>query len=251
MKLPLSVAVVCKNEEDRIEACLASAAFADEIVVVDSGSADRTLELARRFTDRILFREWKGWRDQKQWAAAQCRNEWVLTLDADETIGPELAAEISAALSRPSIPENGFTLPRRTFYQGRWIQHAGWYPDRKLRLYRQSLARFGGDDPHEVIEVPPPVGAFSGDLFHYTYRDLHHQAAQLARYAHVNAQARHDRGARFHLLDLLFRPPFAFLKSYLLQQGFRDGMPGFIIGVMVGYYTFLKYARLWEMEKGR
>lgn len=249
MKLPVSVAVVCKDEEDRIESCLASAAaFADEIVVVDSGSADKTLEIARRFTDKIFSREWKGWRDQKKWAADQCRNEWVLTLDADEAVSDELREEIAAEFAA-GPRANGYTMPRKTFYQGRWIRHSGWYPDRKLRLYKRGVARFGGDDPHEVIEVPDPVGHFNGDLIHHTYRDLRHQALQLVRYAWVNADARAARGKRFHLTDLIFRPGWAFFKSWVLQLGFLDGMPGFIIGVMVGYYTFLKYARLWEMGR--
>jgi len=246
MKLPISVAIVCKDEEDRIEPCLASCGFADEIVVVDSGSQDRTLEIARRYTDRIHAREWTGWRDQKQWAAAQCRNDWVFTLDADEVVSDALRDEIAAEFAA-GPKASGYDMPRQTWYQGRWIRHSGWYPDRKLRLYKRSAAKFGGDDPHEVIEVPEPVGHLHGDLIHHTYRDLRHQALQLVRYAWVNAEARRARGKRFHFTDLLFRPPWACFKSYVLQQGFRDGMPGFIIGVMVGYYTFLKYARLWEM----
>jgi len=244
---PLSVAVVCMNEEDRIGEALESAGFADEIVVVDSGSTDGTLEIARRYTDRIFTREWAGWREQKKWAADRCRNEWVLTLDADEVISDGLRSEIEEKLSARHIPDNGFTIPRRTFYQGRWIKHSGWYPDRKLRLYRKSVAVFGGEDPHEVILVPPPTGELAGDLLHYTYRDLLHQAAQMSRYASVNAEQRFEKGKRAGLLDLLARPPLAFCKSYFLKLGFLDGMPGFFIAVMNWYYTFLKYARLWEL----
>ncbi len=246
---PLSVAMVCKDEADRIAESLESASFADEIVVVDSGSADGTVEIARRFTDKVSFREWTGWKDQKRHAASLCSHEWVLTLDADEVVSQELRAEIEELLSREEIVENGFTLPRRTRYQGRWILHSGWYPDRKLRLYRKDKAVFGGDDPHEVIEVPGKRGELSGELFHYTYRGLKHQADQLARYAMVNADARWARGARANLLDLVFRPQLAFLKSYVLERGFQDGMPGFVIAVMNGYYTFLKYARLWERAR--
>jgi glycosyltransferase involved in cell wall biosynthesis len=247
---PLSVAIVCQDEEDRIGAALASVAFADEIVVVDSGSRDRTLEIVKGYTDRVYAREWKGWKDQKSWAAAQCRHEWVLTLDADEVVSPELRAAIAAVLGRETIGENGFQVPRRTFYQGRWIRHCGWYPDHKLRLYRKEAAGFGGDDPHEVISVPAPVGTLTGDLLHYTYRDLRHQAQQLLRYALVNAEARYARGERFHLSGLIFGPLFAAFKSYLLQRGFQDGLPGLVISVMNGFYTFLKYARLWELSRG-
>jgi glycosyltransferase involved in cell wall biosynthesis len=246
---PFSVAVVCRDEEDRIRACLESAGFADEIVVVDSGSTDRTMEIVKEFTDRAYHREWKGWRDQKSWAAQQCSHEWVLTLDADEAISPELKTEIEEVLSRERIIEQGFTIPRRTFYMGRWIRHTGWYPDRKLRLYKKEAAVFGGDDPHEEIEVPGEVGELSGDLLHHTYRDFRHHAQQIARYAMVNAEARHQRGARARLSDILFRPAFTVLKSYLLELGFLDGFPGFLISVMNGYYTFMKYVRLREISR--
>lgn len=246
---PLSVALVCQDEEDRIRACLTSVSWASEIVVVDSGSRDRTLEIVKEYTDRIYHREWKGWKDQKQWAADQCKNEWVLTLDADEIVSEALAREIQAVLCQDEIPANGFTIPRRTFYQGRWILHSGWYPDRKLRLYRRAQARFEGDDPHEVIAVSGPPGELRGEFLHYTYRDFRHQASQLLRYAMVNAEAKFAQGHRARLLDLLFRPPFAAFKSYVLQAGFLDGMPGFLIGVMNGYYTFMKYARLGELSR--
>jgi len=247
---PLSVAIVCKNEEDRIRPALESVSFADEIVVVDSGSTDRTLEIAKEYTDKVMFREWKGWKDQKSWAAAQCANDWVLTLDSDEVVSEELRKEIKEVLSRDNIEEAGFTLPRATFYQGRWIRHSGWYPDRKLRLYLKERANFGGEDPHEVIEVDGTVGHLSGDLCHYTYRDLKHQADQLVRYALVNARAKYEKGERAGVLDLVWRPPLATAKMYILKLGFLDGVPGLIIAGMNGYYTLIKYARLWEMDRG-
>ncbi|MFO8057913.1 MAG: glycosyltransferase family 2 protein [bacterium] len=246
---PLSVAVVCLNEEDRIKECLESAAFADEIVVVDSGSADRTVEITKDYTGRVFHREWQGWKDQKKWAADQCSHEWVLTLDADEVISPELKSSMQTALESPEPEVNGYTFSRRTFYQGRWIRHCGWYPDRKLRLYKKSQARFGGEDPHEVIRVTGKTGHLGGDLYHYTYRDLRHHASQLARYAAVNANVKHKKGVRFKTSDLVFRPPYTFFKTYILKLGVLDAMPGFIISVMNGYYTFLKYARLWELGR--
>jgi glycosyltransferase involved in cell wall biosynthesis len=247
---PLSVAIVCQDEEDRIGECLESVKFADEIVVVDSGSTDRTLEIAGRYTGKIHHRAWAGWRDQKAWAAKQCRNEWVLTLDADEAVSEELERELRELLAREEIRENGFTVPRRTYYLGRWIRRSGWYPDRKLRLYRKERAVFGGDDPHEVIEVPGPAGELAGDLLHYTYRDFRHHASQITRYALVNAEARHQRGARAGALAMALRPPLAFLKLYVLKLGFLDGVPGLMIGAMNGwYYTFVKYARLWELSR--
>ncbi len=248
---PLSVAIVCLNEEDRIKQCLESASFADEIVVVDSGSTDRTVEIAREYTGRVFHREWKGWKDQKRWAAEQCSHEWVLTLDADEVVSPELGESIRSVLKDPPTGVYGYTFARRTFYQGRWIRHAGWYPDRKLRLYKKSHASFSGEDPHEVIEINGGAGHLEGDLFHYTYRDFRHHASQLARYAAVNAEEKHKKGVRFKRRDLVLRPPFTFFKTYVLKLGFLDGMPGFVISVMNGYYTFMKYARLWELDRER
>lgn len=248
-KKPLSVAIICQDEQDRIRDCLESVGFAQEIVVVDSGSKDRTVEIAGEYTDRVIFREWTGWRDQMEYSSNQCANEWVLRLDADEIVSEEMARQIKELLSRDEIIENGFSFPRLTSYQGRWIRHCGWYPDRVLRLYRKSKAVFGGDDPHVTIEVDGPVGELSADLLHYTYRDLRHHAERMVRYGVENAEARHERGVRFRISDLLLRPPYAFLKAYVLKRGFQDGMPGFLIGAMMGYYTFLKYARLWEIQR--
>jgi len=246
---PLSVAIVCQDEEDRIEDCLESVSFADEIVVVDSGSTDRTLEIVQRYTDRVFHREWQGWKDQKKWAADRCVNEWVLTLDADEVVSPELKESILHVLKGPREEVDGYTFARRTYYQGRWIKHAGWYPDKKLRLYKKSRAVFAGEDPHEVIEVSGKTGHLNGDLWHYTYRDFRHHARQLERYAAVNAEAKHKKGVRFKVSDLVLRPPFTFLKTYVLKLGFLDGLPGFVISVMNGHYTFMKYARLRELDR--
>ncbi len=246
---PFSASIVCMNEEDRIRECLESVRFADEIVVVDSGSSDNTVSIAREYTERVLHHHWPGMRGQREWAAGQCSHEWVLSLDADERVSPELRAEIESVLARPRLEASGFTMPRKTFYQGRWILHGGWYPDRKLRFYRREAARFLGRDPHDAIEVEGEVEALRGDLLHYTYRDLDHHARRLVSHALVNAESKREAGQRFAMSDLLLRPPFAFFKSYVIKLGLLEGMPGFLIASMMGYYTFLKYARMWEMER--
>jgi glycosyltransferase involved in cell wall biosynthesis len=248
-KSPFSVAIVCMNEEDRIGQCLKSVSFANEIIVVDSGSTDNTLDIVKKHTDKIFSREWKGWKDQKSWAANQCSNQWVLTLDADEVVSDELAGEIQKVVFDDNNKYAGFTIPRKTYYQGKWIRHCGWYPDRKLRFYKKDLAKFAGTDPHEEIEVEGTVAEFKGDLIHYTYRNLEHQAKQMINYGMVNAKAKSESGAGSSWFDMAFRPAFAFFKTYVLQLGFLDGVPGLIISFMNAHYTLIKYARLWELGK--
>jgi len=245
----LSVLVITLNEELRLPACLESVRFADEIVVVDSGSADRTLELARGFTGKVFHQDWLGMNGQKAFALTKTTGDWVLNLDADEAAGPELQAEVKELIRRPGVQEAGFLIPRLTFYQGRWIRHGGWYPDRKLRLFRRASGRFAGEDPHDQVKVDGPVGGLKGEILHYTYEDLAHQVAALSQYAWAAAQAKQKAAERFRLHRLLLHPPGAFLRTYFLKQGFRDGFPGFLIAGMNGFYTFLKYARLWELER--
>ena len=245
----LSALVITLNEEKRLPACLASVRFADEIVVVDSGSRDRTLEIARGYTDKIFHQDWLGMNGQKAFALTQTTGDWIFNLDADEATTPELQAEVQAIVARPEVQEAGFTIPRLTFYQGRWIRHGGWYPDRKLRLFRRGLGRFAGEDPHDQVKIAGPVGELRGELLHYTYEDLAHQVSALSQYAWAAAQAKQKAGERFRRHRLLLHPPGAFLRAYLLQQGFRDGLPGLLIAGMNAFYTFLKYARLGELER--
>ena len=247
----LSVLVITLNEEKRLPACLESVRFADQIVVVDSGSQDRTLELARGFTDQVFHQDWLGMNGQKTFALTKATGDWILNLDADEAATPELQAEVKAIVSQPEVKEAGFTIPRLTFYQGRWIRHSGWYPDRKLRLFRRGAGRWAGEDPHDQVKVDGPVGELQGELLHYTYEDLAHQVSALSQYAWAAAKAKQEAGERFRLHRLLLHPPGAFLRTWLLQQGFRDGRPGLLIAGMNALYTFLKYARLGELERSR
>lgn len=244
----LSALVITLNEEKRLFACLSSVRFADEIVVVDSGSTDRTLEIARSFTSKVFHQDWLGMNGQKAFALGRASGEWILNLDADEAASSELQQEVPEILSRPRVEEAGFLIPRLTRYQGRWIRHSGWYPDHKLRLFRRVQGRFAGQDPHDEVKVDGSVGRLQGEILHYTYEDLAHQVSALSAYAWAAARAKQEAGERFRLHRLLLHPPGAFLRTYALQQGFRDGFPGFLIAGMNSYYTFLKYARLWELE---
>jgi len=247
----ISVCIVTFNEEDRILECLESVRWADEIIVVDSFSTDRTVEYARRFTDRIIQRPWPGHVAQKNFALDQAQCDWVLCVDADERVSPELAAEIQDVLRAPDRHEVGYTMPRKTFYLGRWIRHGGWYPDRKLRLVRRGTARWGGTDPHDRLHVRGPVEALKGDLLHYTYRDISDHLRTIDRFTSIAAREIHEAGGRHPLIRMLLHPPARFLRMYLLQFGFLDGVPGLLVAVLGSYYVFLKYAKVWELQHAR
>jgi glycosyltransferase involved in cell wall biosynthesis len=248
----VSALVVCGNEEANIAACLESVRWCDEIVVIDSFSSDRTPEIARRFTDRVIQRAWQGFADQKQFALEQAKGDWVLNLDADERCTPELRDAIRAAL--PGADASGiagFEVRRHVFYLGRWIDHGGWYPDWKLRVARRDRARWGGIEPHDRLEVDGRVERLAADLEHYTYRDFAHQLRTVDRFSAVFAERWQQEGRRFSLLDALFHPPAKFLECYVWKRGFLDGWPGFVIAATSAFYVFAKQVKLRERTRER
>jgi glycosyltransferase involved in cell wall biosynthesis len=247
----LSVTVITFNEEENLPACLESVKWADEIIVVDSFSTDRTVEIARRYTDKVVQREWPGHVEQKNFALEQATKDWVLCIDADERVSPELAEEIRSVLAMPDTAEAGYSLPRKTFYLGRWITHGGWYPSRKLRLVRRGLARWKGVNPHDHLYADGPCAELRGDLYHYTYKDISDHLRRIDSYTTISARELHERGKGNVLLHMLLNPPARFLRMYFLRLGFLDGMPGFILAALASYYVFLKYAKLWELRRGR
>jgi glycosyltransferase involved in cell wall biosynthesis len=245
----LSVTLITLNEERNLPRALASVGgLADEIVVVDSGSRDRTVELARQHGARVLERAWTNFSDQRNFAAAEASHDWILTLDADEELSPELRAELERW--KQATPEAiAYEMPRRARYLGRWIHHSGWYPDRKRRLYRRDKARFAGA-LHESLEVDGPIGRLQGDLLHYTVESLAEHRAKMEGYTALAAQELYRAGRRQWLLPLLTAPPWAFLRTYFLQQGFRDGTAGWHIAGMAARYVFLKYSKLRALASG-
>jgi len=245
----VSACLITLNEARNIEECLSSVKWADEIVVVDSGSTDGTVELCRRFTDRVLVMDWAGHVAQKNRAVEAASNDWVFCIDADERVTPELAREIKSILSEEP-PCAGYTVPRRTWYAGRWIWHGGWYPDRKLRLFDRRRGRFTGMDPHDRVEVKGPVGKLRNDLLHYSYRDIAHHVRQINRYTDTMAELKAARGVGVPLLRMISYPPVKFFKMYLFRMGFLDGPQGLILAVLGAVYEFLKYAKLWEIRVG-
>ena len=243
----LSVCIVAMNEEDRLPDCLRSADFADEWIVVDSHSTDRTREIAAEFGAKVIERDWPGHVEQKNFALDQAEHDWVLCLDADERVSPELRASLLAALERGDLPD-GFEMARRTWYLGRWIRHGGWYPDRKLRLFRRSKARWGGTNPHDHVKTDGRVERLDGDLLHYSYRSLSDHLKTIDFFTTIAAREKHARGRRAGLLDLVGRPAWKLLRMYVLKAGFLDGVAGLVFAVTGAYYVFLKYAKLLELQ---
>jgi glycosyltransferase involved in cell wall biosynthesis len=242
----ISAYMITFNNERTIERALKSLTWADELVVVDSFSQDKTAEICRRFTDRVYQREWPGYRAQYQYAADLTTHPWVLFVDADEEVPPELAREIRKVVEGDGEGIDGFIVYRRTFYLGRWIQYGGWYPDCEIRLYRRGKGRWEGG-LHAKVLVDGKIGSLKRQYLHYSYRDISDQIQTIDKYSKVAAEDMLQEGERFSLFKLVFHPPFRFIKEYLLKSGFRDGMPGFIIIISTMFYVFMKHAKLWEL----
>ena len=241
----LSVLVLSKNESTNIEACLNSVEWADEIVVVDTGSTDDTVSKAKAFTQKVFVTEWKGFAGTKNWGLQKVTGDWVLWLDADERVTPELAEEIQLVLKNPAC--DGYQIPRKANFLGHWIRHSGWYPGYVLRLIKKDLAQFVDTRVHEGLETPPSVGKLKNPLLHFTDPTLEHYFTKFNRYTTLAAFDLKDRGRRFHLYDLLFRPAFLFIKMYIFKAGFLDGFAGFLLATLSGFYVLVKYAKLWEL----
>ncbi|NNL67610.1 MAG: glycosyltransferase family 2 protein [Myxococcales bacterium] len=247
--VPLSVCVIACNEEHNLRRCLDSVAFAEEVVVVvDTRSSDGTEAIAQELGARTLRHPYEGNVEQKNFALAEAKHDWVLSLDADEALDAELSAAVRRVVADDG-PADGFELNRLTHHLGRWIRHGEFYPDWQLRLFRRSRGRVVGVNPHGHVEVTGAVARLAGDLQHFSYRDLADQVARIQDFSRVQALAMWDAGRRARVFDLTVRPPFRFLRAYLLKQGFRDGMAGFMIAAATAFHVFLKYAKLWELAR--
>ena len=244
----LSVYMITYNNEETVERALKSVTWADEIVIVDSFSNDRTLEIARKFTDKIYQRKWPGHRDQYQFAADLTTHDWIMFVDADEEVSPELAEEIQKELSGKVEGVDGFFVYRRTYYLGRWIRYGGWYPDGEIRLYRRNKGRWEGG-LHAKVVVDGTVKSLKNQYLHYTYRNISDQIQTIDKYSRIAAEDMEGQGRTFSLFTLLFHPPFRFIKDYFFKLGYRDGLPGLVIAVSTTYYVFIKYAKLWEQMR--
>jgi (heptosyl)LPS beta-1,4-glucosyltransferase len=248
----VSVCIITLNEEDHIRAACESVSWADEIVVVDSGSTDRTREIAVSCGARVLENAWPGFAAQKQFAAEQATHDWIFSLDADERVSEELRASLVSLFSQSDKDlADGYLIPRRAFYMGRWIRGGGWYPDRQLRLYRKSRGRWEGAHIHETVKMDPDasVGMLTGDLLHFTVRDAaeHHRMIG-ERYAPLGARKMLEQGRRTSPLKIATIGPATFIRNFVLKGGFRDGLAGLSIATFAAHHAFLKHLQLWELQ---
>ena len=272
--MTLSVVVITKNEEANLARTLASVIdLAVEIILVDSGSTDRTLEIARTFGSKvkIFVEEWKGFARQKNSAIEKANGDWILSLDGDEEVSPMLAAEIVAVLRKKieapqasapqimpgnaplcglTISEVGFSIPRKNLFLDRWIRHGGFYPDRKLRLVRREIARFEDRAVHEDMKIDGAVAQLQAPLLHHAYPTLSSYIEHMNRYSSLGAEMAVGRGGRgFSFINIVVRPWATFLYNYGLRLGFLDGREGLLLHLYHAIYVSWKYAKIWELSR--
>ncbi len=245
----LSVTVITFNEAEKIGRALASVSdLADEIVVVDSFSTDDTERICRGFTDRFLQTEWRGYRAQKQFALEQASCEWVLSLDGDEALSPDLIQELGDWKQGSDENVDGYYLPRISFFMGRWIRHTTWYPDLQLRLFRRSRGEWAGGRVHESVRISGNIDRLRHPLEHYSYSDVSEYLAQLQNFTGLAAADYFDSGRRSGPLRLVLNPLVEFLRNYVLHRGFLDGVPGLAVSVLSSTSVFFKFLKLWELQ---
>jgi glycosyltransferase involved in cell wall biosynthesis len=243
----ITATIITLNEERNVARAIESLRCADEILIVDSGSVDRTVELANNLGARVIEANWPGFSAQKNWAAEQASHDWILSLDADEALSEALEAEIWN-LKKTGPRYDAYTMPRLARYLGRWILHSGWYPDRKIRLYRRDRASFVGDFVHESVNVRGSVGSLENNLLHYTCDSLSEHVKTVDRYTTLAAQELAARRVKVPLSRLIADPAWTFVRTYFLQRGFLDGPEGLAIAHMAAFYTFLKYSKARNMS---
>jgi len=241
--IPVSVAIVTKDEEKNIREAIESVKDFEDIVVVDAFSTDHTVQICREYGARVFQEEWKGYAKQKQAAVDLANKEWVLILDADERVTPELKREIIEGIGEKRY--SGFYLPRKSFFLGRWMRHSGWWPDYILRLFRKDVASIEPREVHEKVVVDGPVGYLKGALEHYTYRTISDYVRKMENYSALSAKELVNKKDT-PLISMMVNPLFVFIKMFFLRQGFRDGIHGFILAGLYSFYTFLKYVKIWE-----
>jgi (heptosyl)LPS beta-1,4-glucosyltransferase len=238
----ISVTIITKNEEKNIGRCLESLQWADEIIVVDTNSDDKTVEICNQYTDHVFNESWHGYGKQKNICAAKAQNRWILNIDSDEIVTPELTEEIQEVLKEgPKYPV--YYLHRKNYFGDRWVRFGGWYPDRILRFYDKEKVAFSETQVHERLAPDENAGSLKHTLTHYSYRDHEDYIQRQDRYSTLYAQEKMANGFRANWTHLYLRPPFSFFKNFILKQGFRDGFLGLFLAKMAANYTFQKYAK--------
>ncbi|MGE0072351.1 MAG: glycosyltransferase family 2 protein [Thiomonas sp.] len=245
----VSAILITRNEQHNIAACLSGLSWCDEVIVVDSGSSDATVELARSLGARVEVRtDWPGYGQQKNRALDLAQYDWVLSIDADERVSAELAAEIRQAIARPDAPD-AYCMPRLSSYCGQFMRHGGWYPDRVVRLFRRGTARFSDDVVHESVQATGRVGRLQHDLLHISYRSLDDVLDKMNRYSSAGAAKLASRGRRGGLTTALGRSAWAFFRTYVLRRGFLDGRLGFVLACSIAQETWYRYLKLWLLQQ--
>lgn len=249
----ISAFIVCCNEEHQIRRALESVSWCDQIVLLDSGSTDATLTIAREFTNDIFVEPWRGFVGQKRRGLDLCLHPWVVNIDADEVVTSELRAEIEQFLSSSDAAEgsstNGAEILRVVFHLGRWWRKGGWHPEYRLRLLRRSVALWGGNDPHEHAIVPGKIRRFKGELLHYSFDDLADHVRSTNAHSSAAAATLVSKGVTVPWLNLITRPCGRFIKFFFVRRGYREGLPGLIAAVVEAFYAFLKYAKVIEARR--
>jgi glycosyltransferase involved in cell wall biosynthesis len=241
--------VIAYNDEPNMRACLESVSWADEIIVVDSWSTDATEKISRDYTDQVFQHEFHGFGRLRNEAVAHASHEWVFSLDTDERATPDIRDEIRRVVEGGE-PADAYFVPRKNFFLGRWIRHCGWYPDyRQPQLFRKGRLRYREELVHEGFELDGRVGYLKEHVVQYPFRDIDHYLAKMDRYSDLMASRMAQQGRRFYTHQLVTHPCFTFTKMYLGRAGFLDGMPGLILSGLYAYYTFIKYAKFWELSK--
>ncbi len=249
LKINLSVILITKNEEKNIRECLDSVSWADEIIVVDSGSVDRTLEICREYTKQIFVnKNWKGFGYQKRIALGKATKEWVLSIDADERVSPALRSEIELVIGTGNC--SAYSIPRQAFFLGREMRHGGWWPDYVLRLFKRDVGCFSDDIVHEQVIVDEPVMKLKNPLIHYSYIGLDQLMGKMNSYSSAGAEKLSACGKNSHLLKALVKGFWAFFRAYIIRVGVLDGQEGLIAAISKGEETYYKYLKLYYLLKG-
>lgn len=250
--MKISATIIVFNEAENIAAVCETLDWADEIIIVDSASTDETVKIAEKYTDKIFQREFRGYKDKHEFADSKTTGDWIFWIDADERVTDKLKISIKSLRQKDEskLPD-GFKIARKTWYLGHWIKNSGWYPDYQMRLYRKNASFWDGVSPHETARVKGNVEVLEGELLHYTKKDLSEHHTVLDSYTSLAAEFLHKNGKVVGKKHLFFNPVAAFLRTYILKKGFRDGIQGLMIAMFTAYGVFLKYAKVWEKENNK
>jgi glycosyltransferase involved in cell wall biosynthesis len=247
--MKISAVIITYNEEKRLEGALKSLKdIASEIIVVDSFSTDDTVKVAKKYDSKVYSREWTHYADQKNYANKKATHPWILSLDADERLSPELKKEIQELKDKkPQVA--AFSMPRQVYYLGKWIFHSGWYPDRKIRLFKKEKAFWKGEYVHEKLVVDGNVKKLDNPIYHFTYKDISEHLKRINKFSSLGAKKLYAEGKKCSWYHLVFLPPQRFIQSFFFKAGILDGFAGFVIAVLHSYAIFTRYAKLKEIWK--